>query len=62
MKKYIFIAAIALGFLLTACTADNDEITYAKPEQVKQFDSFDAFAKEGDTINEGEPVKTNGKD
>lgn len=63
MKTYSFIALIATALFLTSCTADNDETTYTKPEQAKQFDSFDAYAKEGDTIvMEGEPIKTNGKD
>lgn len=57
MKTYSFIALIATALFLTSCTAESDETTYPKPEQAKQFDSFDAYAKEGDTTAEGEPTK-----
>lgn len=59
MKKYVFIAVTALGFLLTACTADSVENTYSKPQSIQkapQFDSFEMYAKDGDSISVGEPV------
>lgn len=59
MKKYAFMAVTALGFLLTACTADSVENTYSKSEplpEVKQFNSFDMYAKDGDSIFVGEPL------
>lgn len=62
MKTYTIIAVIALGFLLTACTADSEETHYAKPEQVQKFDSFDNYAREGDSIIESDPLKPKGKD
>jgi hypothetical protein len=62
MKKVTFISAIVIAMFLVSCTADNDETAYTQQEQVKQFDSFDGFSREGDTTSEGEPVKTNGKD
>ncbi|WP_329806466.1 hypothetical protein [Flavobacterium facile] len=62
MKTYTFIAVIAFALVLTSCSADGEDTNYAKPENVKQFDSFDMYAKEGDTINEGEPVKPKTRD
>ena len=64
MKNYTFIAAIALTLLLTSCSTDGDETTYAKPEQTKNFDSFDSFAKEDDTVSAsvGDPLKPKTRD
>lgn len=60
MKKFTFITAIAFALVLTSCTADSEDVTYSKPEQVQQtqkFDSFDVYSREGDTIGEGDPIK-----
>lgn len=57
MKTYTFIALIAFALVLTSCSADGEDTNYAKPENVKQFDSFDMYAKEGDTTSEGDPIK-----
>lgn len=68
MKKFTFITAIAFALVLTSCTADSEDVTYAKPEQVQQaqqaqqFDSFDVYAKEGDSIVEGDPIKPKTRD
>lgn len=57
MKTYTFIAAIAFSLLLTSCSTYSDETTYTKPEQTKNFDSLDTFAREADTVSEGDPLK-----
>jgi PBP1b-binding outer membrane lipoprotein LpoB len=57
MKTYSFIAVIAFALILTSCSADGEDTNYAKPENVKQFESFDMYAKEDDTISEGDPAK-----
>ena len=57
MKKITFIATIALGIMLTSCSADNEETNYEKPQQAKQFDTSDMNARENDTVGAGEPVK-----
>jgi outer membrane biogenesis lipoprotein LolB len=68
MKKFTFITAIAVAFVLTSCTADSEDITYSKSEQVQQvqqvqqFDSFDVYAKDGDSIVQGDPIKPKTRD
>lgn len=66
MKNFTFIAAIAISLLLTSCSADDENTTYTKPEQTKNFDSFNSFAKEADSISTtaptGDPLKPKGKD
>lgn len=62
MRTYSFIAVIAIALVLTSCSADGEDTNFAKPEQVQQFDSLDLNAREGDTINLGDPTKPKGKD
>ena len=65
MKKFTFITAIVFALVLTSCTADSEDITYSNPEQVQQtqnFDSFDSFAKDGDSITESDPLKPKTRD
>lgn len=49
MKKYIFIAIIAIGGFTTSCTTDNDFPTSKKSEEVPEFD-YTLMQKDGDTI------------
>lgn len=58
MKTFTFIATIVFSLLLISCTADSEEILNPEPTQVQiqKFDTNDSFAREIDTITEGEPV------
>ncbi len=53
MKKYLFIAIVAIGSLVTSCTADNDFPTSKTNPEVQEFD-YALMQKDGDTLGESE--------
>lgn len=55
MKKYIFIAIIAIGSFTTSCTSDNDLFPTKGNSENQEFD-YSLMQKESDTvgINEGD--------
>lgn len=53
MKKYIFVAIIAISGFITSCTTDNDFPTSKKNHDVQEFD-YTLMQKDGDTIGEGD--------
>ncbi|MFT6637670.1 MAG: hypothetical protein ACJAYP_000226 [Flavobacterium sp.] len=54
MKKYLFIAIVAIAGLTTSCTTDNDVFPTSKTNpKVQEFD-YTLIQKEGDTLGEGD--------
>lgn len=53
MKKYIFIAIIAISGFTTSCTTDNDFPTSKTNPEVQEFD-YSLVQKDGDSIGEGD--------
>lgn len=53
MKKYLFIAIIAIGGLATSCTTDNDFPTSKTNPEVQEFD-YTLMQKVEDTLGEGD--------
>lgn len=53
MKKYLFIAIVAIGGLATSCTTDNDFPTSKTKLEVQEFD-YTLMQKDGDTLGEGD--------
>lgn len=49
MKKYLFIAIVAIGGLVTSCTTDNDFPTSKTNPEIQEFD-YTLVQKDGDTI------------
>lgn len=62
MKKYAFFTAIVFALVLTSCSADSEEITNKTPEKFQQFDSFETYAREGDSLRESDPLKPKTRD
>ena len=54
MKKYLFIAIVAIGGLTISCTADNDMFSTSNTNPKNQ--EFDAFSmqKVNDSLSEGD--------
>lgn len=53
MKKYLFVAIVAIGGLATSCTTDNDFPTSKTNSEVHEFD-YSLVQKDGDSIGEGD--------
>lgn len=53
MKKYIFIAIIAIGGFTTSCTTDNDLFPTKVNSENQEFD-YSLIQKDGDSISEGD--------
>lgn len=53
MKKYLFIAVVAICGLATSCTTDNDFPTSKTNSEVQEFD-YTLMQKDGDTLGEGD--------
>lgn len=53
MKKYLFLAIVAIGGLAISCTTDNDFPTSKTNPEVQEFD-YTQMQKEGDTLSEGD--------
>lgn len=54
MKKYAFIAFIAISSLVTSCTTDNDVLPTSKVTLDDSSIDYSLMQKEGDSIPEGE--------
>lgn len=52
MKKYLFIAILAIGGFTISCTTENDFPTSKTNIEVQEFD-YTLMQKDGDTLNEG---------
>lgn len=54
MKKYLFIAVIAIGGFTTSCTTDNDVFPSSKANsEVQEFD-YTSMQKDLDTLDDGD--------
>lgn len=53
MKKYLFIAFVALSSLTISCTTDKDFPTSNSNTKVQEFDNA-LMQKDGDSIGEGD--------
>ncbi|CAM3963211.1 hypothetical protein FLCU109888_11215 [Flavobacterium cucumis] len=53
MKKYLFLAIVAIGGLATSCTTDNDFPTSKTNLELQEFD-YTLMQKDGDTLDEGD--------
>lgn len=50
MKKYLLVAAVAIGSLTVSCTADNDVFPISKStSEIQEFD-YSLMQRDGDSL------------
>ena len=63
MKTYSFIAAFVICILFASCSNDDTATVFQhRSTTFYSTDTYDLYSKEGDTLNEGEPIPPKGKD